>query len=123
VIEKYRKVWLEAENEKLWDNRTSGALSSTDPHLSGDNNRSLLKEVFSCKQNFLTRLLTWCIVIIHSDREVPRHVGNWIPPLYCEVDTCVHIIQLNKKKMKRITFSAHKQGHKMENNWHVPRTT
>jgi hypothetical protein len=46
----------------------------------------------------IPRFLTWCIVIVHSNREVPRHVGNWVPPLYCEIDTCVLIIQLRKEK-------------------------
>lgn len=51
--------------------------------------------------NTLPRFLTWCVVIIHSNREVPRHVGNRVPPLYCEIDTCVLIIQLRKEETKQ----------------------
>jgi hypothetical protein len=57
-----------------------------------------MKTKYFCKCNTDMGFLTWSIVIINSDREVPRHVGHWVPPFYCEVDTCVHYIQLRKRK-------------------------
>jgi len=51
--------------------------------------------------NTVPRFLTWRIVVVHSNREVPRHVGDWVPPLDCEVDTRVLIIQLRKEKTQQ----------------------
>lgn len=42
-------------------------------------------QVVQLKHGFIEAL--WCIVVIHSNRDEPRHVGNRIPPLRREIDT------------------------------------
>lgn len=109
---KHRKNLTKAINHSKQSSKIPTAvednkiLLSTDSPLGENSNKTRrkemfdkhLKEVFISKHNIQTRLLTWRIVIIHSNREIPRHVGNWVPPLYCEVDTCILLIQLRKNK-------------------------